>query len=56
MPGLSAGRPQKLSDQQKYKALSLLRVGKSAAAIGRMLGVSRSTISRLKNEAPSEND
>lgn len=54
--GLSAGRPQKLSDQQKHKALSLLRVGKSAAAIGRMLGVSRSTISRLKNETPSESN
>ncbi|MCY0094832.1 recombinase family protein [Hoeflea ulvae] len=52
--GLSAGRPQKLSDQQKHKALSLLRVGKSAAAISRLLGVSRSTISRLKNDPPPE--
>ncbi|MCY0146717.1 recombinase family protein [Hoeflea sp. G2-23] len=48
--GVSAGRPQKLSNHQKQKALSLLKVGKSAAAIGRMLGVSRSTISRLKSE------
>ena len=47
--GVSAGRPEKLSSHQKQKALSLLKVGKSAAAIGRMLGVSRSTISRLKS-------
>ena len=48
--GVSAGRPQKLSSHQKQKALSLLKVGQSAAAIGRMLGVSRSTISRLKSD------
>lgn len=51
--GVSAGRPQKLSTQQRLKAISLLKVGKSAAAIGRMLGVSRSTISRLKSENAS---
>ena len=48
--GVSAGRPQKLSTQQRLKAISLLKVGKSAAAVGRMLGVSRSTISRLKSD------
>ncbi len=47
--GVSLGRPQKLSDQQKHEAVSLLKIGKSAAEIGRSLGVSRSTISRLKN-------
>ena len=51
--GVSAGRPQKLSILQKQKALSLLKVGKSAAAISRMLGVSRSTISRLKSDKAS---
>ena len=54
--GVSAGRPQKLSDQQRRQALSLLKVGQSAAAIGRMLGVSRSTISRLKSENASDKD
>ena len=54
--GVSAGRPQKLSSQQKQKALSLLKVGKSAAAIGRMLGVSRSTISRLKSGKAAPGD
>ncbi|OCW56586.1 recombinase family protein [Hoeflea olei] len=47
--GVTAGRPQKLSREQRQKALALLKVGKSAAAIGRLLGVSRSTISRLKS-------
>ncbi|OUR76179.1 transposase [Alphaproteobacteria bacterium 46_93_T64] len=47
--GVSLGRPRKLTEQQKNEAMSLLRVGKSAAEIGRLLGVSRSTISRLKN-------
>jgi len=46
--GVSAGRPHKLTQLQKDKALSLLNIGKTAAEIGRMLGVSRSTISRLK--------
>ncbi len=46
--GVSAGRPQKLSENDKSRAQSLLRIGKSAAEVGRMLGVSRSTISRLK--------
>ena len=49
--GVSAGRPQKLSSQQRSKAISLLKVGTSAAAISRLLGVSRSTISRLKSES-----
>lgn len=46
--GVLAGRPPKLTQPQKDKALSLLKIGKSAAEIGRMLGVSRSTISRMK--------
>ncbi len=46
--GVSAGRPHKLTQQEKDKALSLLNIGKTAAEIGRTLGVSRSTISRLK--------
>lgn len=48
--GLTAGRPQKLTEQKKLEAISLLGIGKSAAEVSRMLGVSRSTISRLKNE------
>ena len=48
--GVSAGRPQKLSDQHRLEAIALLRIGKSAAEVSRMLGVSRSTISRLKKE------
>ncbi|MBL4667297.1 MAG: recombinase family protein [Sneathiella sp.] len=47
--GVSLGRPRALTDQQKHEAVSLLKTGKSAAEIGRFLGVSRSTISRLKN-------
>jgi len=54
--GVSAGRPQKLSIPQKQKALSLLKVGQSAAAISRMLGVSRSTISRLKSGKAASED
>lgn len=46
--GISAGRPNKLSERERIKAVSLLRIGKSAAEVGRLLGVSRSTISRLK--------
>ncbi|EBA17477.1 transposon gamma-delta resolvase [Roseobacter sp. SK209-2-6] len=46
--GLSRGRPKKLSDTEREEAISLLSMGKTAAEIGRMLGVSRSTISRLK--------
>lgn len=46
--GVKLGRPQKLSEQQKFEALSLLKLGKTAAEIGRRLGVSRSTISRMK--------
>ena len=46
--GLSKGRPKKLSETDRAEALSLLSMGKTAAAIGRLLGVSRSTISRLK--------
>ncbi len=48
--GVSAGRPQKLSEHQRQEAISLLRIGKSAAEVSRMLNVSRSTISRLKKE------
>lgn len=44
----SAGRPKKLTEPQKQKALSLLKNKKSAAEISRLLGVSRSTISRLR--------
>ena len=47
--GVSPGRPQKLSERQKYEAISLLSIGKTATEIGRLLGVSRSTISRLKS-------
>lgn len=54
--GVSAGRPHKLSEQQKVKALSLLKIGKSAAEISRMLEVSRSTISRLKRFARPDNN
>ncbi len=46
--GISVGRPNKLSEREQIKAISLLRIGKSAAEVGRLLGVSRSTISRLK--------
>ena len=46
--GLSRGRPKKLSVTEREQAISLLSMGKTAAEIGRMLGVSRSTISRLK--------
>ena len=48
--GVSAGRPQKLTEQKRQEAISLLKIGKSAAEVSRMLGVSRSTISRLKKE------
>jgi len=46
--GVSKGRPKKLSASDRAEALSLLSMGKTAAEIGRLLGVSRSTISRLK--------
>ncbi|TNE36159.1 MAG: recombinase family protein [Alphaproteobacteria bacterium] len=46
--GVSPGRPRALTERQKYEAMVQLKIGKSAAEIGRMLGVSRSTISRLK--------
>ncbi|MBO0345003.1 recombinase family protein [Roseibium sp. CAU 1637] len=46
--GITVGRPNKLSEGERIKAISLLRIGKSAAEVGRLLGVSRSTISRLK--------
>ncbi len=46
--GLSKGRPKKLCETDRAEALSLLSMGKTAAEIGRLLGVSRSTISRLK--------
>lgn len=49
--GISIGRPSKLSEPERLKAISLLRIGKSAAEVGRLLGVSRSTISRLKTSA-----
>ncbi|MBL4769225.1 MAG: Hin recombinase [Rhodobacteraceae bacterium] len=45
---MSPGRPQKLSDQKRQEAISLIKIGKSAAEVSRVLGVSRSTISRLK--------
>ena len=51
--GLSVGRPKKLSKTDRAEALSLLSMGKTAAEIGRLLGVSRSTISRLKT-VPNE--
>jgi DNA invertase Pin-like site-specific DNA recombinase len=50
--GVSPGRPQKLAKQQKLEAFALLKIGKSAAEVGRVLGVSRSTISRLKKQMP----
>lgn len=46
--GVTLGRPQKLSVQRRQEAISLMKIGKTAAEVGRMLGVSRSTISRLK--------
>ncbi|GAB5509101.1 MAG: recombinase family protein [Hyphomicrobiales bacterium] len=48
--GVSPGRPQKLAKRQKQEAFALLKIGKSAAEISRVLGVSRSTISRLKKK------
>ena len=48
--GVTRGRPPKLTEQQKSEAISLIRNGKSSAAVSRLLGVSRSTISRLKNK------
>lgn len=48
--GLSPGRPQKLKEQRRLQAISLLKIGKSAAEISRVLGVSRSTISRLRKK------
>lgn len=48
--GVSPGRPQKLTQLQRLEAISLLKIGKSAAEVSRMLGVSRSTISRLKKD------
>ena len=46
--GVSKGRPQKLLETQKQEAIALLKMGKSAAEVSRVLNVSRSTISRLK--------
>lgn len=46
--GMAAGRPQKLTAHQKSEAISLLSIGKTAAEISRIFGVSRSTISRLR--------
>ena len=48
--GVLPGRPKKLSEQKRHEAVSLLKLGKSAAEVSRMLGVSRSTISRLKKK------
>ncbi|MEP3247138.1 MAG: recombinase family protein [Sneathiella sp.] len=48
MSGVKFGRPKKLSEKQQKKAEALLKQGKTAAEIGRLLDVSRSTISRLK--------
>lgn len=49
--GVSPGRPQKLTEQKRHEAISLLKIGKSAAEVSRMLGVSRSTISRLRKDS-----
>ncbi|RXJ74560.1 transposase [Veronia nyctiphanis] len=48
--GVAVGRPSKLDEEMKLEAISLLKAGKTAAEIGRLLGVSRSTISRLKRD------
>ena len=48
--GVSPGRPQKLTKLQRQEAISLLKIGKSAAEVSRTLSVSRSTISRLRKE------
>lgn len=52
--GVSRGRPKKLTERHKHEAISLLEIGKSAAEISRMLGVSRSTISRLKTDTKTK--
>jgi DNA invertase Pin-like site-specific DNA recombinase len=47
--GVKMGAPSKLSDHQKRKALARLEAGESCSEIGRDMGVSHSTISRLKS-------
>ncbi len=46
--GVRMGRPPALDAGQHQEARKLLAEGKTAAEIGRLLGVSRSTVSRLR--------
>lgn len=46
--GRHFGRPPKLSTYQRDQALKMREMGQDNAEIGRILGVSRSTISRIK--------
>ncbi len=46
--GVKMGAPSKLSEHQKGKAIERLEEGDSCSEIGRDMGVSRSTISRLR--------
>ncbi len=46
--GVRMGRPPALDAGQRQEARKLLAEGKTAAEIGRLLGVSRSTVSRLR--------
>jgi len=46
--GVKMGAPSKLSEHQRSKALDRLEAGDSCSEIGRDMGVSHSTISRLR--------
>jgi DNA invertase Pin-like site-specific DNA recombinase len=46
--GVKMGAPSKLSEHQRSKAIERLEAGESCSEIGRDMGVSHSTISRLK--------
>ena len=47
--GKHLGRPFKLTPFQREQALKMRREGQDNAAIARILGVSRSTVSRIKD-------
>lgn len=47
--GRAGGRPRVLSEVQEREIASLLAAGRTAADAARLVGVSRSTISRLQN-------
>lgn len=46
--GRVGGRPRALSDRQEREILALLAAGRTAADEARLVGVSRSTISRMQ--------